>query len=443
MKRYDMLSVLVGIVPLPSEPSLDKAVEIVVASSAAAATAAAAAQEETTHDENSLHENDVSVNDEPILSCRQWSTAVDEGVPTLLLNLIIGEATTLTAEQVVELVEQQLVEQASQLWSLDEKDDDSTPITPRCEQWASAPAPLPLRPTDGYPVIRTLTATDDDNNHEPPEHRHSQSSWSTWAAPTMKEWGLVVQEQLLSPDQVAELSLYVTAAIDTMEQALAEHRPTIRVGRDDFCFAEMASRSAQRFDLLLNDQTSPEAVAFVREHIVSRNRAVQQFLQEVLHVGPTEYNYDISVVYSRPGAIHQGWHADGDHQPKTSLDAGWQADGWQHRLTSAYAVCLFVPLISLDEQVGYTQFWPASHRHRDLMGFGKVAELAQATWNGSCNAGDGVWYDYRLFHRGMPNQSKTTVRPVLQVLFKKKWYTEKANYGTEPIIPSTLSESMS
>jgi ectoine hydroxylase-related dioxygenase (phytanoyl-CoA dioxygenase family) len=63
------------------------------------------------------------------------------------------------------------------------------------------------------------------------------------------------------------------------------------------------------------------------------------------------------------------------------------------------------------------------------MGFGKVAELTDSIWDGICDAGDSVWYDYRLMHRGMPNSSASTLRPVVQVIFTKKRYVEKADYN--------------
>ena len=119
------------------------------------------------------------------------------------------------------------------------------------------------------------------------------------------------------------------------------------------------------------------------------------------------------------------------HQ-KGANDAGWDDDGWKMRLSHSYAFCLFIPLIDLDDETGFTQFWPGSHRSRNLVGFGKVAEVTRATLDGKGPAGCGIWYDYRLLHRGMPNESNV-LRPVLQVIFKKKWYVERSNYGSEPI----------
>ena len=137
------------------------------------------------------------------------------------------------------------------------------------------------------------------------------------------------------------------------------------------------------------------------------------------------------MVYSKPGAPNQGWHADGDHQ-KGASDAGWDADGWKAHLAETYALCLFIPLIDLDGETGYTQFWPASHRNKGLAGFGPVAEITAATWDGKCRAGDAIWYDYRLMHRGMGNTSDA-IRPVVQILFKKAWYSERRNYGEESL----------
>jgi len=49
----------------------------------------------------------------------------------------------------------------------------------------------------------------------------------------------------------------------------------------------------------------------------------------------------------------------------TALDEREQAD--------PYALCVFVPLIDLDQDVGFTQFWPGSHRYNGLWGFGGAA----------------------------------------------------------------------
>lgn len=346
-----------------------------------------------------------------------------------------------------------------------------------CELWASAPAPLPpLRPEEGYDFLKmegifnyscdNTTDSGVDGVSDAVNGSRAASSPSSSAAAAakradvkMRQWGLLVQNNILDGMRVKEFRQIVNAAIEESEMAIHQNHPRIRMGQDDFMFKEIASRNLYRFDLRLLDSTYPEATTFVRHHVMAKP-LVSSFLRATL-LGDEEgddgeengsggndasqrrssfdflekhINYDISVVYSRPGAIAQGWHADGDHQPQGSSDAGWHIDGWETRLARPYAVCLFLPLIDLNEEVGYPQFWPGSHRNRDLVGFGKVAELTNTTFDGICNAGDGVWYDYRLLHRGMPNKSqKGRTRPVVQIIFKKRWYVEKANYGHESI----------
>ena len=46
-------------------------------------------------------------------------------------------------------------------------------------------------------------------------------------------------------------------------------------------------------------------------------------------------------------------------------------------------------------------------------------------------AGGAAVYDYRLMHRGMPNASAATERPVLQLLYHHPDYVERENYGED------------
>jgi ectoine hydroxylase-related dioxygenase (phytanoyl-CoA dioxygenase family) len=347
------------------------------------------------------------------------------------------------------------------------------------ELWASAPAPLPLLPLDGYedrirtttriPIPHSTSGHQDNNNnnnnnnksdHKSDHKDDTPTTTITAAVTAMREWGLVVQPKILHQDHnnkeedqqqqqqqaivVDQFRHIVDDAIATIETALTTHHPHLVVGQDTILFREIASRNHQRFDLRLQD--SPEAVQLVHQHILSQP-GITQFLQQAMGLSSSEsesssesllldeIDFDLSVVYSRPGAGAQGWHADGDHLPGES-DAGWDELGWQNQLAYPYAICLFVPLVDLNEEIGYTQFWPGSHQHRALIGFGPVAKLTNSVWNASsCQAGDGIWYDYRLLHQGMPNTSQHIVRPVLQIIFKKKRYVEKSNYGIKSLYP--------
>lgn len=278
-----------------------------------------------------------------------------------------------------------------------------------CELWASAPAILPLRPSCGYNKLLL---------HQDSRHMYN----------TMKKWGMLVLPQLINEEEVKELRSCIKDEITTIETLIQQHNPDIIIGKDIISYQEIASRGNERFDLLLHSESKVND--FVRNVLIDRIRPT---LERILNgrVNNGEIDQDISVVYSKPGAPNQGWHADGDFIIGTT-DAGWDRNGWKTQLSEPYALCLFIPLIDLDDETGYTQFWPGSHRNRGLAGFGPVAEMTKSTWDGKCRAGDAIWYDYRLMHRGMGNLSKV-LRPVLQVLFKKSWYAEKRNYGTDSL----------
>mmetsp|Transcript_16251 Transcript_16251/g.30737 ORF Transcript_16251/g.30737 Transcript_16251/m.30737 type:complete len:449 (-) Transcript_16251:692-2038(-) len=294
--------------------------------------------------------------------------------------------------------------------------------SPRVELWASAPAPLPLWNAN---VNGSIVNRENNENLillDP-------SLWSKEKAHlTLRKWGIVVQKQVLNLTEVKKIRSIVDEAIQEVELSLSVLRPDIQVGKDTIIFKEIASRNLERFDLRL---TSDVALNFVHDHVLQKD-IVQGVLTQCLG-DLCDIDFDISVVYSKPGANTQGWHADGAH-PSAFNDSGWDRDGWKTRLADAYAICLFIPLIDLNYEVGFTQFWPGSHRSRDLVGFGPVAELTCSVFDAIGSAGDGIWYDYRLLHRGMPNISSRTIRPVIQILFKKKWYVERANYGKQSIL---------
>ncbi|KAL3821959.1 hypothetical protein ACHAXA_004447 [Cyclostephanos tholiformis] len=255
-----------------------------------------------------------------------------------------------------------------------------------CELWASAPAILPLRPLDGYD--EHIVAHDNKRNFRSSEPAAIVDTFpDEWAASIMKKWGMFVQTSLLEVLEVEKLRCCIDEEIANIEDLISHHQPNLNIGKDVISFKEIASRGYERFDLLLS-KTS-KARNFVEHALLERIGPLIEILLNG-RLGDT-IDYDISVVYSKPGAPNQGWHADGDHQ-KGASDSGWGTDGWKVQLADAYALCLFVPLIDLNGETGYTQFWPASHRNRGLAGFGPVAEITGAVWDGKCRAGDAIWH---------------------------------------------------
>ena len=133
-------------------------------------------------------------------------------------------------------------------------------------------------------------------------------------------------------------------------------------------------------------------------------------------------------MYSKPGARDQDWHCDGRHLAGES-----RADFTGAGVSAPYAVCVFVPLCDLNQEVGFTQFWGGSHVTDGLIGFGAAAEVLRGRVDGVVDAGGFVAYDYRTMHRGMRNASDGTTRPVLQFLYARSNYRETKNYGASSI----------
>ncbi|OEU10480.1 hypothetical protein FRACYDRAFT_193614 [Fragilariopsis cylindrus CCMP1102] len=216
----------------------------------------------------------------------------------------------------------------------------------------------------------------------------------------------------------------VQEAIVNAETAIRSNYPTIKIGEDSFLFSEIASRSKQRFDLLLSSTTNAKLYTIIRNALPPP--------VSITNLEDLDLEMDLSIVYSKPGANHQGWHADGNHLVGAS-DA-----------ELPYAICIFIPLIDLNVTVGYTQFWLGSHKYKNLQGFGKFSEISNSTCDigRTTKKGNGILYDYRLLHREQEQEQPPYYRPVLQLLCRRKFYKEKNNYGTKSIYDTDNDNDM-
>ena len=113
----------------------------------------------------------------------------------------------------------------------------------------------------------------------------------------------------------------------------------------------------------------------------------------------------------------QSWHADGPHL--------FEDEG----LTlPPHAFTCFFPMVDLTEENGPTEFVPGSHvRGRE---YSAASEQNRPTQAPLARAGDCVLFDYRLWHRGLPNRSDAD-RPVLYLVVGKPWWTDSRNYRQE------------
>jgi ectoine hydroxylase-related dioxygenase (phytanoyl-CoA dioxygenase family) len=115
------------------------------------------------------------------------------------------------------------------------------------------------------------------------------------------------------------------------------------------------------------------------------------------------------VMLSMPGSMHQPWHQDGPHLS-------------QHRHLPAHCLNVFVPLVDLTVANGPTEFVPTTH----LFGEFEAPRNPVAV---CATAGDAVFMDYRIRHRGLGNNS-TEARPLLYITYAKKGWTDKANFSS-------------
>ena len=224
------------------------------------------------------------------------------------------------------------------------------PTLMRCELLCSAPTALPI-----------LSDTIADITRQPGDAD---------ALPAFTRTGLLRVPAAVPAATLGALLDAVHERIAWAEGLIEENHADVKIGTSTFAFREIASRGSQRFDLLFDLGGGEGPFAHIAHGAVW-----MPLVRSILDIGAAggegaTYAVDVSVVYSRPGAGHQDWHADGRHIG--------------HK---RYGVCVFVPLVDLDRRVGFTQFWLGSHASDKLLGFGGAATTIGADRpEGACPA---------------------------------------------------------
>jgi hypothetical protein len=208
------------------------------------------------------------------------------------------------------------------------------------------------------------------------------------------------------------------AHISILEETVRTNHPHIQLGESAFGFREYTHRGIERFEVLFD----PSSALY---QILSEGLEHQwiDMVCRYLNRERCRLRLNISCVYSRPGATDQDWHTDGDHLAQDD--------------DQPYALCIFVPLIPLTRETGFTRFWPKSHHYPNLLGLARAADALQATVDGvDLQVGDFILYDYTTWHMGVGNTSPLE-RPVLQFLYSADWYEERKNYGTKSVFDTS------
>ena len=217
--------------------------------------------------------------------------------------------------------------------------------------------------------------------------------------------------------------------IEAILNAMRKNHSHVNVGTDVFAYKEIGSRGKYRFDALFDKEKEEEDALF---RFAKSEAPWVHPVKEILR-NDEDIDINISIVWTEPNCIDQEWHCDGAHRgDQETYDEQTGALVKAH--AEPYAVCVFMTLVDLDDTVGYTEFWPTSHKNAGLLGFGPAAlSLGGVQSNQNAKAGDWVMYDYRLMHRGIGNKSKDVRSPILQFLYAIDGYKERKNYGTQSV----------
>ena len=140
----------------------------------------------------------------------------------------------------------------------------------------------------------------------------------------------------------------------------------------------------------------------------------------------------------------QHWHRDTELLWSANSD-NLVADRDTHAygsgvFTPPYAVNVFVPLRVLGESDGPTEFTLGSHLWGDIWGPWEEAEapLDDVTF-AMAPRGTLIFSDYRTIHRGTVNHGVKR-RSILMLIFGRKWWEDRTNYGAEDYGGTSIAE---
>jgi hypothetical protein len=205
----------------------------------------------------------------------------------------------------------------------------------------------------------------------------------------------------------------------------------------NYNFAEICHRSRKRWDM----RVPGEAVSALT------SAAVQAALPVVLGLDQLPSHPDegcvpltrripagkprmlmTGAIVSHPGATAQRFHCDADDD-----HLAWSSLLPRHRMYN-----VFVPLVDVQRDTQGTQFWPGSHhsltrrpRYRAAMQRSGALEADVAAMGAmeapACRAGGLVVFDFRLMHRGLPNDTPQA-RPVAYAVLGRGGARDGVNF---------------
>lgn len=136
----------------------------------------------------------------------------------------------------------------------------------------------------------------------------------------------------------------------------------------------------------------------------------------------------INIAVALPGAPHQSIHRE--HPPLFQESDRFRDD------MPCYAVAILVPLIQPSPIVGTTLVVKGSQN----MSFEETETSGLPSQAYSLDLGSCIMVDYKVWHQGLANNSKDTIRPLLTIVFQRSWFRDGVNYTKQA--PIKISEKI-
>ncbi|MDX6770346.1 MAG: phytanoyl-CoA dioxygenase family protein [Elusimicrobiota bacterium] len=141
----------------------------------------------------------------------------------------------------------------------------------------------------------------------------------------------------------------------------------------------------------------------------------------------------LEAIVALPGCGRQHQHIDGPIRFDRAVGGARRGFGGDLSALPPFALALATPLCAVDEENGPTALWPGSHRVALRWPLPSEREVSRRFPEVRMTGpfGRSYLYDYRTFHRGLPNHSRE-VRPLLMLVYTRSWYRDPNLADAEP-----------
>jgi ectoine hydroxylase-related dioxygenase (phytanoyl-CoA dioxygenase family) len=156
-------------------------------------------------------------------------------------------------------------------------------------------------------------------------------------------------------------------------------------------------------------------------------------LEQIL--APDMVIHSFGAVCAFPGSEMQHFHQD--HGPL------YAEAGALNAFLPPYCLRVHLPMLDLSEKTGSTAMWLGSHRERSNK---ETTKLGNRVGDGIDGAympypqiGDCYLMDFRLSHRGTPNESDQA-RTMMYMLYSRRWFKDHKNFDKQSRLDVTAEE---